>query len=523
MQMPTTKGNIMKRHENRLGPSRRAVLGGMGAAVVGTLASSAFPIGALAQAVDADTLRVAVNGGSADSLDPHRTQGQISDIVRFTNLFDGLCEYTPDGTVSNSLAETFTPNADSTEWTMKLVAGVKTHAGTPFTSADVLYSVGRLLDKANPTKGGPLISFIDLERSEAVDDLTVLFRLKRPYGVFREIWANRYLRMVAKDFDPAKPVGTGPYKYVSFTPARESVFERFDGYFREPANIAKVVISNISDAAASINALRGGQVDMTYKVPISESRIIDADPTMKLVNNPSLLSIPMYMRTDIAPFNDNRVREAMRLIVDRQQMVNIALSGFGSVGNDMQGRTISPCGETNVPQRVQDLEKAKALLAEAGQSSLTVDLATTNGTEGMVECAQVLAEQAKAAGVTINAKVMDEATYLANYGNWSFGVDFLSDQYLPVVARSLVPGGSFNNTHWDDQEFVELFQQATATSDEGKRCDIIQKMRMIEYERGGNIIWGFANLLHVHAANVQGLEPYTADSSFYHLRKVTKS
>lgn len=506
---------------DRNGPSRRTVLGGIGGLALGSAMGLGIPFAARAQ--DAATLRVAANGSTSDSLDPHRTQGQITDIVRFCSLFDGLCDHAPDATIVNVLAESFTPNDDATEWTVKLVSGVTTHAGKPFGAEDIIFSVRRLLDAANPTKGGSLISFINPDGLEAVDDTTVLFRLKRAYGPFRDIWSNRYLRMVPRDFDPAAPDGTGPFKYVSFTPGRESEFVRFDKYFREPAKVERLIVSNIADATAAINALRGGQVDMTYKVPVSEARVIEADPALTLINNPSMMSIPIYMRTDVAPFNDPRVREAIRLIADREQMVAIALSGYGAVGNDMQGRSIAPCGPTDVPQRTQDIERAKALLAEAGQSDLDVEIATTAGTPGMVECAQMLAEQAKAAGINIRAKVMDEATYLSNYGNWSFGVDFLSDTYLPVVARSLVPGGSFNNTHWNDAEFIELFEKATATSDEAERCVLIGKMRKIEYERGGNIIWGFSNTLNAVAANVQGVEPYVSSSPFYNLRLVSKS
>lgn len=502
------------------GISRRSVLSGMGTIGVGLGLGISLPFAAFAQ--DADVLRVAANGSTSDSLDPHRTQGQITDLIRFTNLYDGLCDHAPDGTTVNVLAESFTPNDDATEWTVKLVPAVMTHKGRAFGAADVVHSVKRILDKENPTRGASLVSFIDADGLEAVDDTTVVFRLTKPYGPFRDIWANRYLRMVPEGFDPVDPDGTGPFSHVSFTPGRESEFARFDGYFREPAHVSRLIVSNVADAAASMNALRGGQVDMAYNIPISEARIIEVDPMLQLINNPTQLSIPIYMRTDVAPFDDPRVREAIRLIADREQMVAIALAGYGVVGNDMQGRTMTPCGEADIPQRTQDIERAKALLAEAGQTDLDVEIATTSGTSGMVECAQILAEQAKAAGITIRTNVMDEASYIANYGNWTFGVDFLADSYLPIASRSLMPGASSNNTHWADEEFIDLFGQATATVDEAERCDLLNQMRAIEHERGGNLLWGFANTLNAATAYVQGLEPWAAGSPFYNLRLVSK-
>ncbi|URK86399.1 hypothetical protein LP421_04300 (plasmid) [Rhizobium sp. RCAM05350] len=186
----------------------------------------------------------------------------------------------------------------------------------------------------------------------------------------------------------------------------------------------------------------------------------------------------------------------------------------------MAGRTIAPCSESALSQREQNVEEAKRLLAEAGQSDFTVEMVTVNGTAGMVECAQVFAEQAKAAGVTINVKNMEVGAYLANYGNWSFGVDFLSDTYLAVATRSLLPTGSFNTSKWNDPEFNELHAKAMATVDQTERCTIIDKMRTIEYERGGNIVWGFANVLNGYRSTVQGMVPYTVDSVLYNIRQL---
>jgi len=145
---------------------------------------------------------------------------------------------------------------------------------------------------------------------------------------------------------------------------------------------------------------------------------------------------------------------------------------------------------------------------------------TVNGTAGMVECAQVFAEQAKLAGVTVNVRVLEEPAYLANYGNWIFGVDFLGDEYLQVAANSLIPGGAFNMSHWNDERFTELYRKAISTSDAATRCSLINQMQAVEYEEGGNILWGFANTLNAYSKKVQGLVPYTIDSPFYHLRKL---
>lgn len=503
---------------------RRILLGsGLGIGSVVAVGGSLFSTSVLSQGSApraGGILRVGVPGSSADSLDPHRTQGQSADIVRFTNLFDGLSEYAPDSSVQLVLAESMTPNRTATEWTVKLRRGVKTHSGREFNADDVIYSVRRILDKANPSKGAALIAFIDPANVDKVDSHTVRFKLANPHGTFADVWANRYLRMVTAGFDPARPVGTGPFKFESFTPGQESVFTRFDDYFREKAWVEKLEISTIGNNTAAINALRGGQVDIIFTMPFSEAKAIQADPNLRILNNPSAMSIPIYMKTDVAPFDDPRVRQAMRLIVNRKQMVAVALSGFGAVGNDMAGRTIAPCPESNLPQREQDIAQARKLLADAGKSNLNLELVTVNGTAGMVDAAQVFAEQAKAAGVTIKVRVMEVAAYLANYGKWPFGVDFLSDTYIPVATRSLLPKGTFNTSAWNDKEFVEQHTKAMSTTNQAERCAAIAKMRAVEHERGGNIVWGFANVLNAYRSNVHGLAPYSVDSALYNLRKV---
>ena len=499
--------------------SRRALLST--ALFAGAIAATGLPTRLWAQAND--TLRIAAVGSTVDSLDPHRTKGQTIDIIRYCNLFDGLTEFAPDGSVQLSLAEKIEPGADATEWTVTLRPGIQMHDGSTFTASDVLASVRRILDPENPTKGAGLIDFIDPAQIEVVDDLTLVFHLAAPYGPFADIWANRYLRMVPEGFDPARPVGTGAYKLSSFTPGRESVFDAFPAYFRGAPLIGTVVITSIADSAAQMNALRGGQIDVAYDMPMAEARVVDADPSLMLLRNPTNLSIPIFMRADQPPFDDPRVRKAFKLIVDREQMVKIALAGYGEIGNDMQSRGgIAGCGEAQVPQRVQDIAAAKALLAEAGYADgLEVEMATTAGTTGMVECCQVFAEQAKAAGVTVKVQNLEQSAFLSKYMQWTFGSDFLIGTFLPNARRSLLPDGTFNTAHWNNAEFNALFEQAVATSDLAARCEIMNKMREIEYEDGANIIWGFADTLNAVSARVQGLEPYPVDSAFLSLRKLS--
>ena len=187
-----------------------------------------------------------------------------------------------------------------------------------------------------------------------------------------------------------------------------------------------------------------------------------------------------------------------------------AFAGHGYVGNDIY----SPFDEAydhTLPQRKQDIDKAKSLLKAAGADGLTVDLQTTGAALGMNEGAQVFAQQAKAAGVKVNVKVLDGGTFYGDqYLKWTFSTDFWNPHsYLGQVASGSVPTSPYNETHWPDaanQKFLSLYNQAKVAADRKKQFAIIHEMQKMEYDSGGYLIWGFNNRLDGYSAKVKGLK-----------------
>jgi peptide/nickel transport system substrate-binding protein len=217
------------------------------------------------------------------------------------------------------------------------------------------------------------------------------------------------------------------------------------------------------------------------------------------------------MAIDMPPFTDNRVREAFRLMVDRQQMVEQVLSGYGTVANDLYS-PFDPSYNHSLPQRQQDIEKAKSLLKQAGQEGMTVDLHTTNGAAGMVDSANVFATQAKAAGVTVNVH-NDPNYYGDQYLKLAFSVDFWGTRnYLPQVANGSIPTAPYNETHWPPKSgpgsnFLSLYSQALQQLEVSKQTPIIHEMQSLEYNYGGYIIPFFNDLVDAYSTKVQGFEP----------------
>ena len=254
-----------------------------------------------------------------------------------------------------------------------------------------------------------------------------------------------------------------------------------------------------------MNGLISGQVDAIADVPYAQTKLITAQPSLTLFNNEGGGWLTLCMRVDQAPFTDVRVRQAFRLIADRQQILEQALSGFGRVANDLYA-PFDP-SYLNPPQRTQDLEQAKSLLKAAGQQNLTIDLQTSETATGLNEMCQVFAQQAKGAGVTVNVKVLDATTFNNGFGKWTFSPDFWGTRlYLPQVAQSELKGAPYNECHWPPKgsNFASLYNQALAEQNLGKRTDILHAMQKEEFETGGYIIPFFDNLVDAYSSKVAG-------------------
>lgn len=452
-------------------------------------------------------LRVALlGGGTSDTLDAHVGVVQ-PDFCRNALLYNGLVQLDVNAKVVNALAESLEPNATATEWTVRLRPGVKFHNGKPVTADDVAFTFRRVGDPKKPLFGAGALAQVDLDGMKALDARTLRIPMKAPYATFPESIAPIYFfAIVPRDYDPAKPVGTGPFKYESFTPGQQSVFTRFDEYWDQgkPYLDSVTVIDSFANDTAAFNAMQGGEIDAFAFAPLSLAAQASADgPIRALVSKPGQWT-PFTMRVDQAPFDDVNVRKAFRLLVDRKQMIQLALSGYGAVGNDVFSPW-DPCYDASL-KRERDLDQAKFLLRKAGHEKLAVELVTSDIAAGVLQAAQVFVQQASEAGVTVNLRqVTPDIFYGQEYLQWPFAQDFWNyNPYLSQVSQGYQKGAPYNETHWDDANYNKLYTQALATLDEGKRCDVIRQMQAIDFEQGGYIIWSYNQSVDLLAANVRG-------------------
>jgi len=409
-------------------------------------------------------------------------------------------------------------------WTVRLKDGIEFHNGKTVGADDVIFSLQRITDPKDPKVGNSSISYIDRENLKKIDERTVRIPLKLTNAAFPDDLGQYFNAIVPTDYDPKKPVGTGPFKYQSFSPGQRSVFVKNPNYWQTGRPYAdQLTIIDFPDDTARTNALLGGQVEAINNLPAAQLASIRGNPNLKVLSSPTGAWQPFTMRIDAAPFDDVKVRQAMRLIVDREQMVQQVLSGQGSVANDLYAR-YDPMYASDLPQRKQDLEQAKSLLKQAGKEGLTVELVTSPVFNGIVEAAQVFAEQAKGAGVNVKVRKVDTGTFYGdNYLKWPFAQDFWASRvYLAQVAQGDLPNSPFNETHWGKGRFESLINQARGTVDEAKRKEILHEAQQMQYEQGGYIIPYFSNIIDAYSAKIGGFVPAKSGFPFgnYWLKNV---
>jgi peptide/nickel transport system substrate-binding protein len=454
-------------------------------------------------------LRVGAQGGSnTDSLDAHNVLTN-TDYARAAQLYDPLVRLDNQGQPQLVLAEELTPNKDATEWTIRIRSGVVTHDGKPFTAKDVLYSFNRIVKGKYP--GLYALGPIDVGRSKVLDDHTVLLRFDKPFAILKDgLSLHQYIYMVPEGYNPKKPIGTGPFKLVSFTPGRQSVVVRNENYWDHPKPyLDKVLTININDETAQVNGLQSGQVDAIDYLTAASIAALKGNSNVNVIVSKTGGWLPFTMRVDRAPFTDVRVRTALKLAIDRPAMLESVFAGNGQIGNDVFGIYDVDFDKSLLPQRHQDTAQAKSLLKAAGHPNLNVQLITTPNAPGMVQAAQVFKTQAAAAGV--NASIVNQTTtdyFARSYLKVPFSQDYWPYQpYLVSVSQDSIKGAPFSATHFDDPHYNQLFTQATGTLDDNQRRDAVHQMLRIDYDQGGNIIPFFFPVIDAVSSKVRGVQP----------------
>jgi peptide/nickel transport system substrate-binding protein len=307
-------------------------------------------------------------------------------------------------------------------------------------------------------------------------------------------------------FDP--PIGTGPFKFDSWRRGTSTQLVKNRQWWKSNLPyLDELEIVNIADSQARLNALQGSQVDIISGLDFTQAKALEGNSGAKLLRTPGSRCIPFYMRLDYPAFEDNRARTAFKLAVDRQELVDNVLLGYGSVANDMFGAGY-PSYPDDVEQREYDPEKAKSLLAAAGQSDVAVTLTTSKVVPGMLEAATAYAQQAKEAGIRIKLQEVPADQYWT--GQYFLKVPFAqedwSERFELTAELALLSDAPFNETVWKRPDFDRRFVEAGQTADEGQRADIYKELQREVWAEGGYIIWGYQDVLDAAKPGVNGIK-----------------
>lgn len=467
------------------------------------------------------TLRVALlSAGATESLSPPKGIVQ-PDYLRLFNLFDPLFFPVPGG-VAPGLATSAEANADATVWTLKLRDGVSWHDGKPFTADDVVYTI-RSWGAKESAYHGQATELIDLNNVRKLDAHTVRVPLRSPFAAFPAFTAW-ITALVIQDgttnFD--RPIGTGPFKYGSFTPGKSSTFPANRDYWRGAPHVDELVVnSSFTDDAARANALVAGQVDIVPGLPFPLAKTYAKSGRMVLANVPGPAFNAVVMRVNVPPFNDPRVVQAFKLAVDRDAVVKNVYAGYATLGNDLVGHTWKDYASDIKPQH--DPEKAKALLKAAGQEGLSLPLYTSPTLPGQNEVATVVSAQLKAIGVNAPLKVLPVDTY---YTTAKPG--YMTDQrklsttywynFSPSLGwfhhDALTVGAQFNETGWGHTpQQRALINEAIGEVNPAKATDKWHAVQEQQVKEGGYLIPAYFNWLDGYAPNVRGVQTNAAGAN----------
>lgn len=468
-----------------------------------------------AAAADANCVKILgyESSGEKQSMDPASLYSG-DDAYHIFATYNRLVDLDEDLRPVPELAESWETSADGRTWTFHLRPGVTFHDGSDFDAADVVFTFKRLFDPALPTGAKQALTFLEPDGISMVDAMTVTFTAKGPAAELPTLLANRYTNIVA---DGAKAEelrlhenGTGPFVQEEFAPGGPMrVLKKNARYWKPGLPKAECLrITVAPEAVAAVSALKSGEADLALNVDPSVIYALKDNSSIQLLRTSASNSMTVSMWTDTPPFDDNRVREALKLVVDRQAMVDAVLLGYGEAAADNPVPIGSPASFAGEAPSA-DIARAKQLLAEAGHpTGLRLDMFTAESVPGMVRMAEIYARMAAAAGIEITVNVTPAESYWDDVWLKKPLVTSSWSMRPPVEALSYPfrSASDVNETHWKNPDYDQLLARADATVDADGRLKAYQAAGKLLAEEGGIIIPMF---VHQVLALRKGCKGYT--------------
>ncbi|MGD0490758.1 MAG: ABC transporter substrate-binding protein [Steroidobacteraceae bacterium] len=496
---------------------RHAALLGLSAPFAGALASCSAPADG-AQPVRSLTVGMPVPAGLIDPLTIADTGG----VCLLSQTGEYLANSDPSLHLKPALAESWQPNADGSVWTFKIRRQVRFHDGRTLTAADVVATMNRLADPANGSIAlSAFAGTLSKGGARALDDDTVAFQLDAPNGSFPYlVSSDNYNAIIlpadySGDFE-RKFNGTGPFRLEKYVPKARASFVRNEEYWGEKAVVERVLFDFYDSIQAQVLAMQGGQLDVLLHVPVQGSQALLTDPRLSIVSLKSSAHEQVHLRTDRGPFADKRVRRALALCLNRENIVRGMFRGRSALGNDSPFAPIFPATDPTVPQRAQDFDLAKRLLAEAGVPNGFKARLTAERFQEIPDYAVVIQNAARRIGIDLTLNVEDQSAYFgrAVFGasDWldsEMGIEDYAHRGVPntILTASLGGRGTFNAAHFNNPDYDRLAAQYIAALDPASQRAAAGRIQRLLLEETPVIIAYFYDWLSVTAKNVSGVRP----------------
>lgn len=439
-----------------------------------------------------------------------------SEVLLANLVYDYLIDIDPKGRLAPRLASSWTANSDGTVYTITLTDDVFFHDSTPLSTEDVVWTFDRLRDPSLDLPTTSLYSNIE-KITAGSDGKTVIFELKQPNPFFLyDLSTNQALILKKGTTNADKEFnGTGAYKVKAYLPEDRVILEANPNYFvKGLPKIANIELIFFPDETAMANALRSKQIDMILRLGTDVFLSLENKPNIHTIVTPANGFDLVRIRADRPPGNDPKVIQALKLATDREIIFQVVQQKYGAVGRDCPiGPMYQDYYTEDVPMPSRDVQKARALLKEAGYpNGLSIDMHVPD-TGNRPNLAIVLKDQWAEAGINVNVIIEPESIYYGE-NKWleaDLGITGWSSRpypqfYLEVMLKC---NASWNEAHFCDKEVDALINLAATTMDETERVKAYHEIQRLCIERVPFIIPYFmANFAavqdYVHGFELKG-------------------
>lgn len=455
------------------------------------------------------TLRIGALGKpSGVTTNPYSLIGNDSDMLLFSLLFDPLTvpNTAPDATsnVGARLASAWAADPGQRSWTFTVAENATFHDGSPVTAADVVWSLKALRSQPSGDWKVP----VPLEAITAVDDRHVRLVSDTPNSQLPLLLRLMTFTVKAgSPLDITEAVGSGPFVLDRYDSGNARL-RRHEKWHGGPAMLDAIEITRFESAQALAGAVAAGQIDLASNVGALAARTAASRADLSVIRRPDDLAVCLALRTTDGPFADPRVREAIRLGVDRPAMVKQVLSDYGTIGNDVLG-VGDPAYDRALPQRTRDVARAARLLADAKfDTAASYQCFTKDEANGEVDSARLIATQLRDIGITVEVVVQDPtAFYDKSWAKPEAPMTTVSwatnDSLMFYASKVLRSGTSANETAFADKDFDAAYAETLATADGPAQQTPLRTMQRIQYDRGGYVVWGTADGIDIASTRVK--------------------